>query len=87
MEALGIHNYIEESTLCGDWGCITCETTEDPYKVINKLIEASENDENYVVECPKLDNFCADSGVVSVFLLDEVRKYNSDIDEWIKSHD
>ena len=87
MEALGIHNYIEESTLCGDWGCITCETKEDPYKVINKLIEASENDENYIVECPKLGNFCADSGAVSVFLLDEVRKYNPDIDEWIKTHD
>lgn len=87
MEALGIHNYIKESTLYGDWGCTTCETTEDPYKVINKLIEASENDENYVVECPKLGNFCSDSGTVSVFLLDEVRKYNPDIDKWIASHD
>ena len=87
MKALGIHNYIEESTICGDWSCITYETKEDPYKVINKLIEASENDENYVAECPKLGNFCADSGAVSVFLLDEVRKYNSDIDEWIKAHD
>lgn len=87
MKALGIHNYIEESTICGDWSCITYETKEDPYKIINKLIEASENDENYVAECPKLGNFCADSGAVSVFLLDEVRKYNPDIDKWIAARD
>ena len=74
MEALGIHNYIEESTLCGDWKCITCETTEDPYKVINKLIEAFEKDENYVVEYPKLGNFCADSGMISVFNLERSKK-------------
>ena len=29
----------------------------------------------------------ADAELVSVFLLDEVRKYNQDIDEWIVSHD
>lgn len=87
MEALGIHNYIKDSTLYGNWGCTTYKTTEDPYKIINKLIEASENDENYVVEYPKLGNFCMDSGAVSVFLLDEVRKYNPDIDKWIAAHD
>lgn len=30
--------------------------------------------------------FCADAGLVSVFLLDEVRQYNPDIDEWIACH-
>lgn len=30
--------------------------------------------------------FCADAGMVGVFDLDEVRKYNPDIDEWIASH-
>lgn len=30
--------------------------------------------------------FCADAGLVSVFLLDEVRQYNPDIDEWIADH-
>ena len=34
-----------------------------------------------------LGNFCADSGWVSVFNLDNVREYNSDIDKWIASHD
>lgn len=31
--------------------------------------------------------FCADAGLVSVFLLDEVRKYNPDIEKWIEEHD
>ena len=34
----------------------------------------------------KIGNFCADAGLVAVFLLNEVRKYNPDIDEWIASH-
>ena len=87
MEALGIHNYITESTIYGDWGCTTYKITEDPYKVINNFIEAQEKGEDYGIDCSKLGNFCADAGLVSVFNLDEVRKYNPDIDEWIASHD
>lgn len=87
MEALGIHNYITESTIYGDWSCTTYGITEDPYKVVDYLAEAFEKGENYEVKCSKLGNFCADSGSVSVFNLDEVRKYNPDIDEWIASHD
>lgn len=87
MEALGIHNYITESTIYGDWSCTTYGITEDPYKVVDYLAEAFEKGENYEVKCSKLDNFCADSGLVSVFNLDEVRKYNPDIDKWIPSHD
>lgn len=33
-----------------------------------------------------IGKFCADAGLVSVFLLDEVRKYNPNIDGWIESH-
>lgn len=33
-----------------------------------------------------IGNFCADAGLVSVFLLDEVRIYNPDIDKWIEGH-
>lgn len=33
-----------------------------------------------------IGDFCADSGLVSVFLLDEVRAYNPDIDKWIAEH-
>ena len=87
MEALGIHNYITESTIYGDWGCTTYEITEDPYKMINNFIEAQEKGEDYGIDCSKLGGFCSDAGLVSVFNLDEVRKYNPDIDEWIASHD
>ena len=87
MEILGIHNYISESTIYGDWSCTTYGITEDPYKVINNFIEAQEKEEDYGIPCYELGNFCADAGLVSVFNLDEVRKYNPDIDEWIASHD
>ena len=87
MEALGIHNYITGSTIYGDWGCTTYKIKENPYEVVDNLVEASEKGDDYGVKCSKLGNFCADSGTVSVFLLDEVRKYNPDIDEWIASHD
>lgn len=87
METLGISTYFTESTIYGDWGCTTYKITEDPYKVINNFIEAEEKGEDYGIDCSKLGNFCADAGSVSVFLLDEVRKYNPDIDEWIASHD
>ena len=86
MKALGISTYFTEDTIYGDWGCCTYQIVEDPYKVINNVVEAKEKGEDYEIDCSKLGNFCADSGQVSVFLLDEVRKYNPDIDEWIASH-
>lgn len=87
MEALGISTYFTEDTIYGDWGCSTYKTVEDPYKVINNFVEVEEKGEDYGIDCSKLDDFCADAGLVSVFLLDEVRKYNPDIDKWIASHD
>lgn len=87
MEALGISTYFTEYTICGDWSCTTYKITEDPYKVVDNFAEASEKGEDYGIECSKLGTFSADSGQVSVFLLDEVRKYNPGIDEWIASHD
>ena len=86
MEALGISTYFTEDTIYGDWGCSTYKIAEDPYKVINNFVEAEEKGEDYRIDCFKLGDFCADAGLVSVFLLDEVRKYNPDIDEWIASH-
>ena len=87
METLGISTYFTKNTICGDWGCTTYKITENPYEVVNNLVEASEKGDDYGIECSKLGDFCADSGQVSVFLLDEVRKYNPGIDEWIASHD
>ena len=87
MEALGIEYYFTESTLYGDWGCTTYKIKENPYTVINKFAESENTGEDYDISCSKLGEFCADAGLVAVFLLDEVRKYNPDIDEWIASHD
>lgn len=83
MEALGISTYFTKSTIYGDWGCTTYKITEDPYKVIDNFVETKEKG----YECSKLGDFCADAGLVSVFLLDEVRKYNPNIDKWIEEHD
>ena len=84
MEALGISTYFTESTIYGDWGCSTYKIEENPYEVVDNFVEAYENEEDYEIECSKLGDFCADAG--SVFLLDEVRKYNPDIDKWIEEH-
>lgn len=86
MEALGISTYFTESTIYGDWGCSTYKIEENPYEVVNNLVEAYENEEDYEIKCSKLGDFCADAGLVSVFLLDEVRKYNPNIDKWIEEH-
>lgn len=62
MEVLGIHNYLTNSTLYGDWSCTTFNSdTKEP-----------------------IGKFCADASLVSVFLLDEVLKYNPDFDYHIK---
>ena len=34
----------------------------------------------------KLGDFCADAGLVSVFLLDEVLEYNPDFTKWMDEH-
>lgn len=87
MEALGISTYLTEDTICGDWSCTTYKITENFNEIINNLIEAFETGECYKPKCSQLGNFCADSGLVSVFLLDEVRKYNQNIDKWVEKHD
>lgn len=87
MEALGISTYLTDDTICRDWDGVTYKITENPYEVINNFVEAEEKGEDYGIDVSKLGDLCADSGLVSVFLLDEVRKYNTDIDKWIASHD
>lgn len=53
MEVLGFTNYLVETTMHGDWSCITYSSYGDI-----------------------LGRFCADAGLVGVFLLDEILKYN-----------
>ena len=89
MEVLGIKHYICESTIYGDWGCTTYKVDTDPVKIIDIIAESYAKGDCEIDFSPvtsKIGNFCADAGLVSVFLLDEVRRYNPDIDKWIKEH-
>lgn len=85
MRILGFTTYISEYTLCGDWSCSTWSTPrkdveaqygEDSVQAKiydDKIADASLN-------IKKIGHFCADAGMVAVFLLDEVLKYNPDFD-------
>lgn len=89
MEALGISTYFTEDTIYGDWGCTTYKVDTDPVEIIDSMAEAYANGDyeiDFSFKVSKIGNFCADAGLVAVFLLDEVRKYNPDIDKWIKEH-
>lgn len=86
MEKLGITHYITESTVYGDWGCTTYKVSEDPKTVVNKLAKAQSEGTDYGIGCEKLGDFCADAGLVSVFLLSEVLAYNPNVSEWIENH-
>lgn len=86
MEKLGITNYITESTIYGDLDCTTYKISEDPKIVVDKLAEAYRKETDYGVNCESLGDFCADAGLVSVFLLSEVLAYNPDFSEWMEKH-
>lgn len=62
MGKLGITNSIVTSTRYGDWSCTT--------------VQLDNHEDRHPIG--KLGNFCADAGLVGVFLLDEVLKYNPD---------
>ena len=86
MKTLGVSHYISGSTIYGDWSCTTFQTTNDPYYNLEAFEDALDSNEYVEIDCPKLGEFCADGGMVGVFDLDEVRKYNPSIDKWIAAH-
>ena len=94
MGVLGIHNYISESTIYGDWGCTTYQTEEEPkellesiLRVLNNNLEDGEYRELSIPDEGKvIGGFCADAGLVGVFLLDEILAYNPDWKYWIEEH-
>lgn len=81
MGELGINHCIVEDTIYGDWSCGTFLAKENPRELIDRLVK-----EECEIEATQLGSFCADAGKVAVFLLDEVREYNPDIDNWIAEH-
>lgn len=82
---------IAESTLCGDWSCITSKVEKNPYDVIDTLVDNRSEDGSYEYDddlpYDVLGQFCADAGEVGVFYLDEVLKYNPDFEDWMRVHD
>lgn len=96
MRALGIHNYISESTIYGDWGCTTYQTEEEPKEFLESILRVlNDNLKNKEYEYDELPipyegkaigGFCADAGLVGVFLLDEILAYNPDWKSWIEEH-
>ena len=96
MEVLGIHNYISKSTIYGDWGCTTYKIDKEPKEFVNNLLQALndnledeeyEEDESFIpYEGEAIGGFCADAGLVGVFLLDEILAYNPNWKSWIDEH-
>lgn len=90
LSNFGFSDYIWESTLYGDWSCTTFHLKEEfADENIDLLIDSDFYEE-------PLGNFCADAGLVGVFLLDEVLKFNPNFNyhierpwttTWIKDFD
>ena len=96
MEVLGIHNYISESTIYGDWSCTTYKIDEEPKDFVDSVLQAlkdnledeeyGEDESSIPYEGEYIGGFCADAGLVGVFLLDEVLAYNPEWKSWIEEH-
>lgn len=69
----GFSNYIWEGTIYGDWSCTAFQLKEDAKALPIEEITSS-HIENTIGE------FCADAGLVGVFLLDEVLAFNPKFD-------
>lgn len=58
--------------------------TDEQYASLRNECNDKQNALN--LELENIEYFYADAGLVAVFLLDEVKKYNPDVDKWIKEH-
>lgn len=77
IEKFGIETYLWEDTIYGDWSC-TCYQLKDESS--NKPISELCNDDILKT----LGDFCADAGLVGVFYLNEVLKFNKDFNYHIE---
>jgi hypothetical protein len=69
----GFTNYLWSNTLYGDWSCHTFLLHDSAINTFSQDI--TEKDTNGTI-----GRFCADAGLVAVFLLDEVLKFNPNFD-------
>lgn len=84
MEALGFSTYFTRDTLYGDWSCTTFKAaSKEDLDILLKYNDPSK----LSTKLENIGSFCADAGLVSVFLLSEILKYNPDYkDHLSKSH-
>lgn len=84
MRVLGLTTYISEPTLYGDWSCSTWSTprkdVEAQLEEFNTLGRARWELMKQYGEDSVQAKIYDDTGMVAVFLLDEVLKYNPDFD-------
>ena len=73
LHKMGFTNYIWEDTLYGDWSCTTFEIKPGSSKKSTDRLTKDDIKGS-------LGQFCADAGLVGVFLLDEVLKFNPKFD-------
>lgn len=79
-----VEEQVEElNKLCRDAWRVESEYGKDSEQ--SKIYEDKWADAS--VGMTKLGFFCADAGMVAVFLLDEVLRYNPEFSKWIKGHD
>lgn len=96
MEVLGIHNYISKDTIYGDWSCSTYKVDEEPKEFLENVLrtlnvnledeEYGEDESSIPYEGEYIGEFCADAGLVGVFLLDEILAYNPNWKSWVEEH-
>jgi len=80
---LGFSSYLISQTYYGDWSCTTFQTNEkNVVEHLNLIEKHLENDEKELLNenDVEIGQFCADSGMVCVVLLDEVLKLKPDFD-------
>lgn len=86
LRKLGFTNYIFRNTIYGDWSCTTFKTDyEEPFDIINNRMYFGKYYELFTT-AKSIGEFCADSGMVCVFLAKEINKYNPNFVEWAKEH-
>jgi hypothetical protein len=77
-------NYIWENTLYGDWSCGVFEiSNKELLKLSTKeIINNHFHEENF----KEIGGFCADAGLVGVFLLSEVLRFNPKFQYPVNKH-
>ena len=99
MDLLGFTNYISESTIYGDWSCSTYKVSGgakehlDQVNICCRNMTGEEHTEDNTAALEHLaseeeyiGSFCADAGMVGVFLLDEVLAYNPEFAKFMEEH-